>query len=290
MAGGGRKALQYGVCSLLIGVLRNPRAPVYLQAECAVAAASNGFTFAGSVANADKPAGCHHSFITNSAGQYIWVKGAYSWNPISDTESQGNNLAAPVCAQLSPNELCVADGDFVQGALGASTCPSGTSVIDTREECAGAAKSLGLIPFGSAINGTNGGLAFETVKKPDEDYNPHPGCSYNVGVAAANAVGGNDEIVNFNSNLSPLADLDPAATPLCRCSTPATEPRVAGAPGSLSLSPVAPGATAKKQKDMTIILVILSLVCVAGIVIGVVRYRKYKADNFGAMNVDFLML
>ena len=187
-----------------------------LQAECAVAAAFNGLVFTGSIAATDKPAGCHHSFEADGTGGYKWKLGTYSWNPISAADSEPNELAAPVCAQVATNELCSADGDFVRGDKGgASTCPSGTSVIDTPEECAWAAKSLGLIPFDSTLNGTNAGLAFKKVKGADSK-SPHPGCSY-LATRAAGANTNNDLIINFNYNLSPLDDLDLGAARLCRC-------------------------------------------------------------------------
>ena len=171
--------------------------------------------FTGSVSATDKPAGCHHSFETDGAGNYKWKKGAYSWNPNSAADSITNELAAPVCAQLATDELCSGNGDFVRGDRGAGTCPSGTSVIDTPEECGWAAKSLGLIPAGSALNGANAGLTYQVVKGTDPK-SPHPGCSYDVN-RAARTNNDNDKIINFNSNLSPLADLSRGVEPLCRC-------------------------------------------------------------------------
>jgi hypothetical protein len=270
------------------------------QAECAVAAAFNEFVFAGSIGVTDKPAGCHHSFETDGAGGYKWKKGAYSWNPNSAADSNPNELAAPVCAQLTTDDLCSGDGDFVRGDKGASTCPSGTSVIDTPEECAWAAKSLGLIPAGSTLNGTNAGLAFKT-EKGTASRNPHPGCSYNVNLAVgANA--DNEKIINFNSNLSPLADLSGGVAPLCRCNTPATDSGVSTSPprqggtdspitGATGSSPLAPPGTSAKKKNKWTVIVIVVVLCIAGIVFGVVWYRKNTAgENTDDMNEAFSML
>jgi len=264
--------------------------------------------FAGSVSAADKPAGCHHSFEADGAGDYKWKKGTYSWNPNSAADSNPNELAAPVCAQLPTDDLCSGDGDFVRGDKGNGTCPSGTSVIDTPEECARAAKSLGLAPAGSTITGANAGLAFKTEKGTDP-VNPHPGCSYKVDIAAGTNTD-NEKIINFNSNLSPLADLSPGVQPLCRCNTPATDsvvstspPRqggtdspIAGAPiaGATGSSPLAPpGTSAKKKKKghVIVIVVIVVVLCIAGIVFGVWWYRKKKAGEItDDMNEAFSML
>ena len=264
--------------------------------------------FTGSVSATDKPAGCHHSFETDGAGNYKWKKGAYSWNPNSAADSITNELAAPVCAQLATDDLCSGDGDFIRGTMGSGSCPSGTSVIDTPEECARAAKSLGLIPAGSTLNGTNAGLTFKKVKEPDNfvtsTKSPHPGCSY-LATRAAGPNSNNDLIINFNSNVSPLDDLDLAAQPLCRCNTPAidsvvstspprqggTDSPIAGATGSSPLAPPGTNAPPKKKKGYVIVIVVIVVVlCIAGIVFGVRWYRKKKAGEITGINEAFSML
>ena len=169
--------------------------------------------------------------------------------------------------------------------MGADTCPSGTSVISTSEECAGAAKSLGLIPFDSAVNGTDAGLSYQEVKGTSST-SPHPGCSYAFDRAEGSNLA-NEKIINFNSNLSPLADLDPAAQPLCRCKTPATDSPVAPPTGS---SPLAPTGTSAKKKNEWAVIVIVVVLCIAGIVFGVWWYRKPNANQSGNPDTKFLML
>jgi len=261
-----------------------------------VAAAFNGLVFTGSIAAADKPAGCHHSFEADESGGYKWKQGTYSWHTtISATDSEPNELAAPVCAQVATNELCGADGDFVRGTKGNGTCPSGTSAIDTPEECAGAAKRLGLIPAGSALSGANAGLTYQEAQSSAGPFSyslnvsPHPGCSYNAD-RAAGTNNENDKIINFNSNLSPIADLSFAVEPLCRCDIPARTAAVV----PLSSASSAPGGTAATKKtnnnSQTIVIVIGLLVCVAGVGVGVVWYRKRKEGEITGMNAAFSML
>jgi len=132
----------------------------------------------------------------------------YAWHPLRRRHT--TELAVPTVG------LCSADGDFIRGTKGAGTCPTGTNVISTPEECAWAAKSLGLIPAGSpSVSNSTSGLSYQEVKG-SSSKSPHPGCSY-LAARAAGISNKNRKIVNFNSNLNPFADLSFDVQLLCRC-------------------------------------------------------------------------
>jgi len=247
---------------------------------------------------------CYHSFDDNKAdGSYRYTDGKFHFNANTTVATE---LMSAVCAVQKKEELCAADGDFVEGTVGNAICPEGTVTIDTPNECMLAAKTtLKLIPYGSPMNG-DGVRAMDTrLTSIGSNLQTLPNCSYNKGRADYTNIN-NYALLNFNSNYDDAGNaMSGKFAPLCRCEAPPPPPPPGPGPGPgpgpiqvamQVISTTTAGGSTTDAKDSTpstviiIIIIIVSVLAVGGIAFLIyINPEWFRQWNRNAdMNVQML--
>ena len=232
---------------------------------------------------------CYHSFDDNVDGSYRYTDGKFHFNTNTTVPTE---LMSTICAVPKEEELCAADGDFVEGTRGDATCPDGTVTIDTPEECMLAAKTtLKLIPYNSPMNGPGG--AMYTASTGGGDIRRLPNCSYNKDRAQGKNTD-NDAVINFNyDNITGTVSAGDA--PLCRCEAPPPSP---ARPRQVISTTAAGGTTTAKPKDssnsstvMIVIIVIVAFIAVGGITFLIyINPEKFKFGRSTDADMNAQML